>query len=68
MEDLLIDIIIEADGSVHVLDLDEAAEAFTKGLIAGEDLTMALNAADALLRVIREDKFKEYQSIIEGYL
>lgn len=68
MEDLLIDIVIEADGSVHVLDLDEAAEAFTKGLITGEDLTMALNAADALLRVIREDKFKEYQTIIEGYL
>ncbi len=68
MEDLLIDIVIEADGSVHVLDLDEAAEAFTKGLITGEDLTMALNAADALLRVIREDKFSEYQAVIETYL
>ncbi len=68
MEDLLIDIVIEADGSVHVLDLDEAAEAFTKGLITGDDLTLALNAADALLRVIREDKFSEYQAVIEGYL
>ena len=68
MEDLLIDIVIEADGSVHVLDLDEAADAFTKGLITGEDLTLALNAADALLRVIREDRFKEYQNVIEGYM
>lgn len=68
MEDLLIDIVIEADGSVHVLDLDEAAEAFEKGLIPGADLTLALNAADALLRVIRSGEFKEYQNIVEGYL
>jgi len=68
MEDLLIDIVIEADESVHVLDLDEAAEAFEKGLITGADLTLALNAADALLRVIRNGEFKEYQKIVEGYL
>lgn len=68
MEDLLIDIVIEPDGSVHVLDLDEAAEAFEKGLITGADLTLALNAADALLRVIRNGELKEYQKIVEGYI
>ena len=68
MEDLLIDIVIEPDDSVHVLDLDEAAEAFEKGLITGADLTLALNAADALLRVIRNGEFKEYQKIVEKYL
>ena len=68
MEDLLIDIVIEADGSVHVLDLDEAADAFEKGLITGADLTLALNAADALLRIIRSGDFKEYQKLVEGYV
>ena len=68
MEDLLIDIVIEPDASVHVLDLDEAAEAFEKGLITGADLTLALNAADALLRVIRNGEFTEYQKIVEEYL
>ncbi|MBP3618643.1 MAG: DUF402 domain-containing protein [Lachnospiraceae bacterium] len=68
MEDLLIDIVIEPDGSVHVLDLDEAAEAFEKGLITGADLTLALNAADALLRIIRNGEFVEYQKIVEQYI
>ena len=68
MEDLLIDIVIEADGSVHVLDLDEAAEAFEKGLISATDLTLALNAADALLRIIRNGKFADYQKTVECYL
>ena len=67
MEDLLIDIVIEADGSVHVLDLDEAADAFEKGLITGADLTLALNAADTLLRIIRNGEFAEYQKIVEQY-
>lgn len=68
MEDLLIDIVIESDGSVHVLDLDEAAEAFEKGLITGADLTLALNAADALLRIIRSGEFEDYQKTIDHYL
>ena len=68
MEDLLIDIVIEPDGSVHVLDLDEAAEAFEKGLITGKDLTLALNAADALLRIIRNGEFIEYQKAVESYI
>lgn len=68
MEDLLIDIVVEADGSVHVLDLDEAADAFERGLITGADLTLALNAADTLLRIIRNGEFKEYQKIVEGYI
>ena len=67
MEDLLIDIVIEPDSSVHVLDLDEAAEAFEKGLITGTDLTLALHAADTLLRIIRTGEFAEYQKIVETY-
>lgn len=67
MEDLLIDIVIETDGSIHVLDLDEAAQAYEKGLISGADLVLALNAADALLRMIRSGEFAEYQKLIEVY-
>lgn len=67
MEDLLIDIVIKPDGTVQVLDLDEAAEAFEKGLISADDLTLALRAADALLRSIRSGEFAEYQKIIEEY-
>ena len=68
MEDLLIDIVIETDGSVHVLDLDEAADAFERGLISGSDLTLALNAADTLLRIIRNGEFEEYQKKVEEYI
>ena len=68
MEDLLIDIVIEPDNSVHVLDLDEAAEAFERGLITGTDLTLALNAADTLLRIIRNGEFEEYQKKVEEYI
>ena len=68
MEDLLIDIVIEPDGSVHVLDLDEAAEACERGLISGNDLSLALRAADALLRIIRSGEFTRYQEIIGHYL
>lgn len=67
MEDLLIDVVIESDGSVHVLDLDEAAEAYEKGLITGADLTLALHATDTLLRIIRNGEFIQYQDRIEQY-
>lgn len=67
MEDLLIDITVEPDGSVRILDLEEAAEAFEKGLITGEDLTLALRAADELLQIIENEKFCMYQKMIESY-
>lgn len=68
MEDLLIDIIVRPDGSVQVLDLDEAAQAFERGLITGEDLTLALKATNELLRVIESGELKSYQDKIEHYL
>lgn len=68
MEDLLIDITVAPDGTVRILDLDEAAEAFTQGLISGEDLTLALQAADELLKLIEGGGFSAYQKKIEAYL
>ncbi|MDD5901417.1 MAG: DUF402 domain-containing protein [Lachnospiraceae bacterium] len=67
MEDLLIDITVAPDGTVHILDLDEVADAFSQGLITGEDLTLALRAADELLKLIENGGFSAYQKILEQY-
>lgn len=68
MEDLLIDIVVKPDGTIQVLDLDEAAEAFERGLITGADLTLALRSADELLRIIANGEFTAYQETIKNYL
>ncbi len=67
MEDLLIDIIVQPDGSVHILDLDEAADAFEQGLISGSDLALALRAANELWKLIEHGGFSEYQTLLEAY-
>lgn len=72
MVDLLVDVVIEADNSVHVLDLDEVADAYEQGLITSEELTLALRSADRLLRLIRDDAseggFSKYLTMIEKYI
>ena len=65
MEDLLIDVIVYPDGSVRVLDLDEAAEAAEQGLITQEMLCRSMRAANNLLNDIYAGKFIEYQKEIE---
>lgn len=67
MEDLLIDIILYPDGSTRVLDLNEAADAFDRGLITAADLSLALRSADELLRLIRSGGFAAYQTLLESY-
>lgn len=67
MEDLLIDVIVYPDGSVRVLDLDEAAEAVEQGLITTEMLCRSMRAANNLLNDIYADKFHKYQQEIEKY-
>jgi len=68
MEDLLIDVIVYPDGSVRVLDLDEAAEAAEQGLITPEMLCRSMRAANHLLNDIYSGKFQEYQKEIELYV
>ena len=65
MEDLLIDVLVYPDGSVRVLDLDEAADAAEQGLITQEMLCRSMRAANRLLQDIYTGKFKEYQQEIE---
>lgn len=66
--DLLIDVIIEADGSVHVVDLDEAADAYEKKLITAEQLTLAMRTADRLLRIIRHGEFEKLTACLAPYI
>ena len=67
MEDLLIDVLVYPDGSVRVLDLDEAAQAAEQGLITQEMLYRSMRAANNLLNDIYAGKFYEYQQEIEKY-
>lgn len=62
--DLLADVIIRQDGSVHVVDLDEFEPAFRAGLISSEEILHALNRLNELLEVIYSGRFSEYSAII----
>lgn len=66
--DLLIDVIIHPDGTVQVVDLDEAAEALEQGLITGSMLAKALRSANRLLDYIHQGRFDELTNCISSYL
>ena len=55
--DLLVDVVIENDGTIKVLDLDELAEALEKNLIDKKTAIYALNRANALLSEIYSNSF-----------
>jgi len=50
--DLLVDVVLRKDSRLEVLDLDELAEAFEKGLITKEQLVLALKRCNSLLQKI----------------
>ncbi len=64
-EDLLIDVILHKDGSVQILDLDELAQAFEKGLISGEEVIRALRSLDSLLKLIHQGQFPSLMEPVE---
>lgn len=66
-EDLLIDVIIDPDGRVHVVDAGEAADALRDGLITADMLCASLRSMDALLTDIDAGHFCEYTDLIETY-
>ena len=66
--DLLIDVIIHPDGTVQVVDLDEASQALEQGLITPSMLAQALRSTDKLLNYIYQDRFSELTSCISGYI
>lgn len=50
--DLLADVKVYSNGKIEVVDLDELAEAFKKGLITSSQLCKALKQLDRLLKII----------------
>ena len=66
--DLLIDVIIFPDGTVQVVDLDEAADALEQGLITASMLSQALRSTDKLLSCIRKNRFEELTACMKAYL
>lgn len=63
--DLLADVIVHPDGSVQVVDLDELAEAFEKGLLSPEQMSACLRQLNQLLSYIYRDKFDRLQTHLE---
>lgn len=66
--DLLIDVVIFPDGTVHVVDLNEAADALEQGLITAEMLAAALRSTDKLLSCIYQGKFSELTDCMTKYI
>lgn len=65
--DLLIDVVIFPDGTVRVVDLDEAADALEQGLITADMLTQALRSTDKLLGYIYQGRFSELTDCMTKY-
>ena len=55
--DLLADVIIYPDGTHHVIDLDELADAQEQNLITGVQLNRALRQLNKLLNIIQRKEF-----------
>lgn len=66
--DLLIDVVIFPDGTVRVVDLDEAADALDQGLITADMLAQALRSTNQLLTCIHQGKFSELTNCMTDYI
>ena len=66
--DLLLDITINEKGEIHLLDMDELAEAHEKGLISDELMHKALIRADRLLKTAYSGGFKKYTDMLDSYI
>lgn len=66
-EDLLFDVVVYPNGKLKVLDCDEAADAFEKGIITKEQLLKGLRSMNELLTIIYQGRFDRLQSVIEAY-
>lgn len=66
-EDLLIDVVIKMDGSVRILDIGEAADAFQEGIISGDQLHDSLKKLDVVLELIHTGGIQEFQAYLEKF-
>lgn len=60
-EDLLLDVVLYNDGSIHVLDLDELSDALEQGFITQAEATYALRTLDSLLKILYQGQFHVLQ-------
>lgn len=65
--DLLADVLVYPDGSVHVVDLEEIADALESKYIDKSTACKALRLCSNLLDIIYSGKFKKYQNIVNKY-
>lgn len=65
--DLLVDVLVYANGETKVIDLDELGDALENGRITKEQAVLALRAASRLLTTIYDGGFLEYQKLLEAY-
>lgn len=65
--DLLADVVIYPDGRIRVIDLDELAEAFDKGLIDATLLKKALLRLNSLLTLIESEDFARIQALLHNF-
>jgi predicted RNA-binding protein associated with RNAse of E/G family len=61
IEDLLIDVILNNDGTINVMDLDELADALEHRLITQKETAYALRTLNSLLKIIYEGNFGALQ-------
>ena len=66
--DLLIDVVIFPDGTVRVVDLDEAADALEQGLITADMLSRALRSTNKLLSYIYQGRLSELTKCMTDYI
>ena len=66
--DLLIDVVILPDGTVRVVDLDEAADALEQGLITSDMLAAALRSTNNLLTCIHQGHFSKLTACMSDYI
>ena len=60
VNDLLADVIIYPDGRVYVVDIEEIADAFERGIINAKTVKKSLRQLDALLKIIYAGRLGEY--------
>lgn len=65
--DLLADVIIENDGRVRVLDLDELAQANEEGIITTAQLNKSLYRLDKLLAKAYNNDLGQYTRLLDPY-
>lgn len=66
--DLLADVIIENDGRVRVVDLDELAESCERKIITNELLIESLYRLNSLLTKLETGEFEEYKKMLDRYM